>query len=315
MQEKRQLLFVDDEPLILQSLSLLFSDYVVHTAESATAALEILKSNSIAVIISDQRMPQMSGIDFLRLAKDLSPNSIRILMTGYADLQAVIDSVNVGEIFRYINKPWNADKLRETVRFACSVALQRASLSSEKPMPKHIPALQLTSDERCEHELLFVDANQKHLEQFKSFFEPKYETHISSSASEAFALIPKKNIAVVVCDSNLAEVDGADFLIAVKAKFPEVVTVLMTASNDAKLAVKMINEGQVYRYLVKPFSRESLRLTIESAIINYKLLKQNPTANLKLMENDVFRSGDSSARSVESMLAALRASAAVKAMY
>lgn len=311
-----QLLFVDDEPLILQSLALLFEDYVVHTATSGAEGLEILKKHPIDVIISDQRMPQMTGVDFLRLAKETSPNSIRILLTGYADLQAVVDSVNVGEIFRYVNKPWNAEKLRETVRFACAVAQQRRAMSIAKPaMNGAIPALSMTKDAPSEYELLFVDSNERHLEQFKSFFEPKYKTHATTRASEAFNLIQGHNIAVVVADSTLNEVDGGDFLIAVRDRFPNVVTILMTSSQDAKQAIKMINEGQVYRYLVKPFPRETLRLTVESAVIHHKVLRDNPAANVKAMENSLFRNTDSTARSIEEMLAALRASIAAKPIY
>lgn len=311
MSSQSQLLLVDDEPLILQSLSLLFDDYTVFTAQSGTEGLEILKRQTIDVIISDQRMPQMSGVDFLRCAKEISPNSIRILLTGYADLQAVVDSVNVGEIFRYINKPWNAEKLKETVRFACTVAEQRRTMMTAKPAVSAIPSLQqLQSETVSEHQLLFVDANSKHLEQFKTFFEPKYKTHATTSAAEALEIIPKHNIAVVVADASLPEIEGADFLIAAKDKYPNIVTVLMTNSQDAKQAIRMINEGSIYRYLVKPFPRESLRLTIESAIIHYKVLLQNPGANIKIMEKAFFSTPNSSARTIEELLSALRSGSA-----
>ncbi|MFN3561317.1 MAG: response regulator [Chloroherpetonaceae bacterium] len=310
MSSQSKLLLVDDEPLILQSLRVLFDDYTVFTAESGADGLELLKHHTIDVIISDQRMPKMSGVDFLRVAKEISPNAIRILMTGYADLQAVVDSVNVGEIFRYVNKPWNAEKLKETVRFACMVAQQRRNLTTAKPSISTIPALQTPKHEEVsEYELLFVDSNPKHLEQFKTFFEPKYKTHITTSVAQAFELIPKYNIAVIVADSSLPEIDGADFLIAVKDKYPNIVTVLMTGSQDAKQAIRMINEGNVYRYLVKPFPRESLRLTIESAIIHFKVAQENPSANIKAMEKSFFRNDNASSRNVEELLRALRSGA------
>lgn len=290
MSKQSNLLFVDDEPLILQSLNMLFDEYTVFMAESGVEALEILRQHEIDVIISDQRMPQMSGVDLLRCAKEVSPNTIRILLTGYADLQAVVDSVNVGEIFRYVNKPWNAEKLKETIRFACTVANQRRAITTAKPAVSAIPSLQAQKQEKVsEYELLFVDSNPKHLEQFKTFFEPKYKTHVLTSVFEAFELIPKYNIAVVVADSLLPEIEGADFLIAVKDKYPNIVTVLMTGLQDAKQAIRMINEGNVYRYLVKPFPRESLRLTIESAIIHFKVAQENPSANIKVMEKSFFR--------------------------
>ncbi len=316
MPRQSKLLLVDDEPLILQSLSVLFDDYTVFLAESGAEGLELLKHHAIDVIVSDQRMPQMTGVDFLRVAKEISPNSIRILMTGYADLQAVVDSVNVGEIFRYVSKPWNAEKLKETVRFACRVAEQRRAMTTAKPTVSAIPSLQTPKQEEVsEYELLFVDSNPKHLEQFKDFFKPKYKTHITTSVAEAFELIPKYNIAVVVADSSLPEIDGADFLIAVKDKYPNIVTVLMTGSQDAKQAIRMINEGSVYRYLVKPFPRESLRLTIESAIIHFKVAQENPSANIKAMEKSFFRNGNASSRNVEELLKALRSGVDTKITY
>ncbi len=315
MSSQFQLLFVDDEPLILQSLSILFDGYTVFTAESGADGLEILKQHTIDVIISDQRMPQMSGVDFLRFAKEISPNSIRILMTGYADLQAVVDSVNVGEIFRYINKPWNAEKLKETVRFACTVAEQRRSLASTKQVVSAIPSLVQPTDVTSEYELLFIDSNPKHLEQFKAFFEPKYKTHITTKVSDAFEWIPKYNIAVVAADVELEEINGGDLLIALKDKYPNLVTILMTGSQDAKQAIRMINEGSVYRYLVKPFPRESLRLTIESAVIHFKVSQQNPTTNLKVMEKAFFRSNDTPARSIEELLNTLRSNVGAKTIY
>lgn len=317
---KHQLLLVDDEPMILHSLLLLFyEDYVVHTATSGAQGLEILQQNQISVIISDQRMPQMTGIEFLRQAKEIAPNAIRILMTGYSDLQAVIDSVNVGEVFRYINKPWQAEKLKETVRFACTVASQRSLIAKERAsVPTGGITLGLSKPEqtKSEYELLFVDSNLSHLQSFKEFFEPKYVCHTTNSPNEALDMLRRFPIAVLVSEASLNDADGADFLIAAKSMQPEVVTVLMTSMKDAKVAVRLINEGQVYRYLVKPFARESLRLTIESAVIHYKLNKENPNRNPMLLEQTFYASKPKpEARTFQELLTALRQRVDTKPIY
>lgn len=312
--QAHQLLFVDDEPMILQSLSLLFEDYTVHTATSGQHGLEILQQYPISVIVSDQRMPQMTGVEFLRQAKEIAPNAIRILMTGYSDLQSIIDSVNVGEVFRYVNKPWQAEKLKETIRFACSVAEQRRLITKEKPvvpssaLPLGIPTVE---SRKSEFELLFVDSNASHLQSFKEFFEPKYVCHVTSSPSEAMDILRRFPIAVLVSEAILTEGDGADFLIAAKAVQPEVVTVLMTSMKDAKTAVRLINEGQVYRYLVKPFPRESLRLTIESAVIHYKLHREHLAAGAKSSGQMAF----SHTQSLPEMLSLLRQQFAARPTY
>src|SRR3546814_6306237 len=121
---KARVLFVDDEPRVLTTMRILFrARYELFFAESGAAALELLKTQPIDVIVSDQRMPGMTGIELLRTARELNPNAMRILLTGYSDLNAIIGSIKEGEIFRFINKPWSNDDLQTTVaqigRAAC----------------------------------------------------------------------------------------------------------------------------------------------------------------------------------------------------
>ncbi len=113
------LLCVDDEPDVLDSLRHLFHrQYRVLTAAGGEAALEILHRDDVHVILSDQRMPGMPGDVFLAQAGALRPDTIRMLSTGFADIQAVVRAINEGRIFRYILKPWDAVELEYTVRQA-----------------------------------------------------------------------------------------------------------------------------------------------------------------------------------------------------
>ena len=116
---RHTLLVVDDEVDVLESLRHLFHrSYRVLTASSGDQALELLNKNDVHLILSDQRMPGMSGDVFLRHARRIRPNAIRMLFTGYADIQAVINAVNEGNIFRYILKPWDAGELEGVIRQA-----------------------------------------------------------------------------------------------------------------------------------------------------------------------------------------------------
>src|SRR5438445_537437 len=109
---KHPILLVDDEPEILFSLrGLLRREFELFTAESGAEALEILKQHPIHVIMTDQRMPRMTGVELLRQAQMEHPEAIRIVFTGYADLKAVVDAVNQGHIYRYLTKPWDPDDL------------------------------------------------------------------------------------------------------------------------------------------------------------------------------------------------------------
>jgi CheY-like chemotaxis protein len=125
MQESgtHSILFVDDEKNILKSLQRLFfdEDYTVLTAGSGREALELLAAGAKpTVIISDQRMPEMGGVEFLSRAREMMPQSIRMVLTGYADINTAVDSINLGGVYRYILKPWNDDELKMVVRQAVS---------------------------------------------------------------------------------------------------------------------------------------------------------------------------------------------------
>ncbi len=114
------LLFVDDEPNVLKSLNRLFrsADYNIHLAENGLAGIEILKNQAIDLIISDMRMPQMDGAEFLTQAAENWPDAVRILLTGYSDISSTIAAVNNGKIYSYCTKPWEETELKSLVKNA-----------------------------------------------------------------------------------------------------------------------------------------------------------------------------------------------------
>src|SRR5438132_4375097 len=120
MATKHPILLVDDEPEILFSLrGLLRKEFDLHTATSGAEALEILRRQPIQVVMTDQRMPEMTGVELLRQARGEYPEAVRMIFTGYADLKAVIDAVNQGQIYRYLTKPWDPDELCAVLHQAC----------------------------------------------------------------------------------------------------------------------------------------------------------------------------------------------------
>lgn len=109
---ERNLLIIDDETDILKALRRQFrQNYTIHLASSAAEGYQIMTQVPIQVIISDQRMPGMSGVEFFDQVKNEFPDAIRLLLTGYADIQSVIAAINDGHVFRYIAKPWNPEEL------------------------------------------------------------------------------------------------------------------------------------------------------------------------------------------------------------
>lgn len=119
---KINILYVDDEQNNLISFKATFRiKYNVMVAISGEEAVKILDSKPVDIIITDQRMPNMTGVEFLESILESHPDPMRILLTGYADLNAVIDAVNKGKIFHYLTKPWNEEELDMTIQRAYEV--------------------------------------------------------------------------------------------------------------------------------------------------------------------------------------------------
>lgn len=116
------ILYVDDENNNLISFKAAFRlKYNIYTAISGEEAIKVLKANPINIIITDQRMPNMTGVEFLENILGQYPDPIRILLTGYADMGAVIDAINKGKIFHYLSKPWNEEEIDITISRAYEV--------------------------------------------------------------------------------------------------------------------------------------------------------------------------------------------------
>src|SRR3984893_8620138 len=119
MNQKCTLLVVDDEPYILTTLAaLLGPDFHVVTADSGENAQQIFAQRSVDLILTDQKMPGMSGVQLLEWVREVSPWTIRLLMTGFAELEDAVEAINRGKVYRYLFKPWRVDELIQVLREA-----------------------------------------------------------------------------------------------------------------------------------------------------------------------------------------------------
>ena len=122
---------VDDEEAIVESIAMtLEDDYRVFTALSGKEGLEILEREDVALVIVDQVMPDMSGVEFLEKVVERRPRTVRMMLTGYADISSIVRAINDGRIYRYIQKPWEPESLRIDVRRALEA---HALLDRERP--------------------------------------------------------------------------------------------------------------------------------------------------------------------------------------
>jgi DNA-binding NtrC family response regulator len=114
-----KILIVDDEPDNLRALERLFREcYEVLTAGSGVEALELLRQHDVALLITDQRMPEMTGIELVKKTVALRPRMVRMILTGYTDVDALVEIINCGQVYRYVTKPWSNEELWLTVKRA-----------------------------------------------------------------------------------------------------------------------------------------------------------------------------------------------------
>lgn len=148
--EPRGLLIVDDEKNILTALyrqlvSSEFGEHCIYTAQSGEEGLELLQSKKAQVIITDQRMPSMTGTDFLSQVKKLYPHTIRMILSGYSDFYAVQEAINRGEVYRFLNKPWNSATLLRHIRDAYrQYDFQMQNFYAHQAMTQALEAVMIT---------------------------------------------------------------------------------------------------------------------------------------------------------------------------
>jgi len=143
-----KIMLVDDEEHMLSALrrSLKRDGYELVTFTAAEPALEYLEQNPVDIVISDHRMPGMTGIDFLIQVRKLHPEIVRILLTGYADMEVAIRAVNEGKLYRFLTKPWNDDELKSVLQSAVNfrrfVGRNREAVIELKIQHDHLRALE-----------------------------------------------------------------------------------------------------------------------------------------------------------------------------
>jgi serine/threonine-protein kinase len=270
--KKARLLIVDDEERILTALKSLFRErYHVFTTTDGNKALEFLAKYQMHVIISDQRMPLMLGVDLLRRSREISPRSVRILLTGYSDLSAIVGSINDGEVYRFINKPWDNHALHAVVAEAVTIALELADTKAPTivlPAAMQAGVLVIAPDEeisRVTRELL------------GSLCPVLY----ACDSEEAMLILQRQEIAVVLADLEFSKIELTSLLKLLKQEMPQILTLVITKKADSELVIELINQAQVFRILSKPIGVSVLKEHIHAALQRYLSYQQTP----KLLRN------------------------------
>ena len=276
MNRKASILFVDDEVHVVNLLKIMFrNDYEVFTATSGDAALDIIQSRKIDVIVSDQRMPNILGTELLGKVKALSPGTMRILLTGYSDLAAMVGSINEGEIYRFINKPWINEEIRSIVREAAEAAVSTAG-SNVFSAPDAV-----SESVGADAGILILDRDVANNAWFREHFRTDYHAFTAHSIDEALHVLEQNDVGVVVTDTKVGGENTFDFLRVLKQQYPQVMTVMLTAYADADAVMKLINQAQVCRLSFKPVKRGAIDLAVRAAMMHHRRYRADPALSLR----------------------------------
>ena len=266
-----RILFVDDEPRILMSLKAIFKqDYDVLTAIGGSAALELIKSTHFDVIVSDQRMPGVSGVEVLRAARDQQPKAVRLLLTGYSDLNAIIGSINEGEIFRFISKPWSNVEIRATL----ASAVKASSVEQITLAPTTDAAANQAPPAGVG--VLVLDDDPQTFSTLKHALESSRDVYAASTVDGCLEILGKHSIGVIFTELVVGGEQVALLLSALREHHPSLVVVVITHQADAGHSIELINHGQIYRLLLKPSSDSVLRGTVNIAARRFQMLMEHP---------------------------------------
>ena len=284
------LLLVDDEERILRSLAMLFRmHYDVRTTVDAHEALRLVANERVHVIVSDQKMPLMRGADLLRQVRELSPNTMRLLLTGYSELDAVVDSVNEGEIFRFLNKPWDAADIRAAVAQAAEIAQASfdtppAPAAAIKPPPSVAPSNAQVFSETgsfalpiAEQRILILDDDPEVPRLIQEMVGPHQPVLWARTLEDAFTRLEDGNVAVLISELEVGGERISGALKTLKRHHPMVVTLVLTPFQDLSTLIGLINEGQIFRLIPKPLRLGPLSMNIASALKHHHQLKASPT--------------------------------------
>lgn len=269
MQEQINVLIVDDESRIVRTLSrLLRTDYQTFPATSGAEALDILRKNQIHVILSDQRMPEMTGVELLSKVKELSKNTTRVLLTGYSDLEAVTNSVNEGEIFRYITKPWDNRELLAVVDQAATIShmlYQFKSVTPEAPAEKEKKTT-----------VLALDPKNVITTTLQGLIGKKAKIASVETPLDAMDYLVTNDVNIIVAETNNSITEDLAFIKVAKSSYPDILSLVITEEGDSNRLISLINEGQVYRYMTKPYTLGQLKLYLMSALRYQRKIQDQP---------------------------------------
>ena len=294
--QNARILFVDDEERILNALRSIFrTHYHVFTATSGAQAMEFATKFRPHVVVSDQRMPEMTGVQMLRQIKEAAPHTVRILLTGYSDLASIVGSINEGEVFRFVSKPWDNQEIQRIVGEAVAIAIELAEAATR-------PAV---SVEKMSAAILVMDPTVGVFRAVNQIFEATCPVVHAGNPDAAFKVLAEQEVALIVADIESSKEEVTATFKLLKQEHPEILTIVLTEASDSELVIELINQAQIFRFVNKPVNLKLLTQHAQAAIARYQSFKQQP---ILVQQHKVASAsvGDSMAEKIRTRIGSLK---------
>ncbi len=270
MEDKNTVLVVDDDPRILATINrLLRPRYRVLLAEGGEQALALLRQNKVQIVVSDQRMPSMTGVELLTKVKQVSPQSLRVLLTGYSDLEAIEQAINKGEVYRFLNKPWKNSEFLDLMA-ECIVIYN--NIAQAEPVIE----TPVVANNKTKEAMLLLDAGNDLYPVIEPLFKNRMDILYAGGEKQAVQHIGEGQVSVILLALSKNSDSELALIKTLKTISPNVLVLVLADSRDAHQMIDLINEGQVYRYMTRPAKMGTLKMYLVSAMRYHQNLLQHP---------------------------------------
>lgn len=297
-----KILLVDDEQNVLNALRReLQGEYAVEAFNDPRTALLRCGETGFDLVVADYKMPEMNGVEFLRQFGKLQPDAARIMLSGQADFNALIGTINETHIYRFLGKPWDQTELATTLAEALAhreQALKNRRLAEQLRMQRN---WQPARDPHRIHQVLVVDDEPNILSaiardinsrggfrdmQIAMSYQAdpsrplqqrdlRFNVHTATSARQALQDARQNAYDAVIADYLMPEMDGLEFFAAMREIQPDAVRILISGHANTTALVNAINRSEIYSYISKPWHEYALANTLAQAIAYRELLREN----------------------------------------
>ncbi|UXI70125.1 response regulator [Tahibacter amnicola] len=277
MTGKAKVIVIDDEMRIVAAIAAVLEGiYDVVATTDPFEVLRCVQTQPVHVVLADLRMPAYSGADLLREVRAQSPQTTRLLLSDFTDLAHAVRSISVGDVYRFVRKPWDSKELLSAIAQAVELAVAAnppGDTAGVSAGPSELPV-----------DVLLVGVADSDHDLYACTVGSRYTLHRAGSVEAAARVMDRHPVGVVIVDMDAHASAFGDFLIRLRAQRPDIVTLVQASPQGARHLIALINQAQVFRYLAKPLRPTALTASVDAALLRHAQLARQAQRRRELMQ-------------------------------